>query len=122
MKNFYPTWQEASAAAISLGIDSYIGYDHRLDERLPSVPSVYYKDFPGWREFLSLTKAEKYPTWQEASAAAIDMYIYDRKRYRLKYDRDPKLPRVPEYFYKDFPGWKVFLGHSLTEKARNYVM
>ncbi len=121
MKNFYPTWQEASRAAIALGMDSYVNYDHRLDDMLPSNPSHYYKDFPGWRVFLDTVEVEKYQTWKEASVAAIDMYIYDRKRYRLKYDQDPKLPKVPEYFYKDFPGWRVFLGQKLTEKARNYV-
>jgi hypothetical protein len=117
----YQTWQEASTAAIALGMDSYTSYDQRLDSRLPSSPSTYYKDFPGWKEFLSIKKEKKYLNWKEASAAAIDIYIYSPKDYKIKYSRDPKLPKRPDYFYKDFPGWREFLGKNLTEKARNYV-
>lgn len=121
MKDFYPTWQEASRAAIALGMDSPISYDHRLDNRLHSNPNVFYKDFPGWKEFLGIAEVERYPTWKEASVAAIDMYIYTEKVYQRKCSQDSKLPPDPRHFYKDFPGWKVFLGQKLTEKARNYV-
>lgn len=119
--NKYLTWQEASKAAIALGMDSSTSYDYRLDNRLPSCPNQYYSDFPGWKIFLGIVLIEKYSTWQEASVSAINMYIYGPKNYKIKYDRDPRLPKHPDYFYKDFPGWKEFLGKNLTEKARNYV-
>lgn len=107
---YYATWQEASAAAIALGINSYTSYDYKLDSRLPSSPSAYYKDFPGWKEFLSIKKEEKYPTWQEASDAVMDLGIRHRDDYTRNHDKDKKLPRNPYTQYKNFPGWAEFLG------------
>lgn len=107
---YYPTWQEASAAAIALGMDSYISYDHRLDSRLHSSPSAYYKNFPGWKEFFDFKKEKKYSTWEEASDAVMDLGIRHKADYARNHDKDKKLPRNPCTQYKNFPGWAEFLG------------
>jgi superfamily II DNA or RNA helicase len=46
----YPTWQEASIAAIALGVTDSIDYSkkYKSDLRLHSFPYTFYPDFPGW--------------------------------------------------------------------------
>jgi superfamily II DNA or RNA helicase len=55
-KGYYPTWQEASEAAIALGIrgsnDYLIKRKYLKDLRLPGSPDSFYTDFPGWPTFL----------------------------------------------------------------------
>lgn len=50
---FYDTWQEASAAAKKLKIESRAQLEKRYkeDPRLPSNPKSFYKDFPGYSVF-----------------------------------------------------------------------
>lgn len=50
----YPVWQEASAAAIALGVTYKSAYERarEIDWRLPKLPHVTYPDFPGWDVFL----------------------------------------------------------------------
>lgn len=119
---FYPTWQEASVAAISLGIKSRRDYkeNYAKDRLLPSEPEVRYEDFPGYPKFLG-TKKTYYPTWQEASVAAKnlniqnqDQYVNDR-RYRL----DPRLVGWPVRYYPNFPGWAIFFGKKSKPNRRN---
>ncbi|MCC4225143.1 hypothetical protein LL295_16685, partial [Vibrio campbellii] len=55
MKKFYKTINQASKAAIGLGIQSQHEYSQRYkeDERLPSRPSrVYANDWVDWFSFL----------------------------------------------------------------------
>ncbi len=108
-RNFYPTWQEASKAAIALGITGKEDYDKNKyrDLRLHSSPYVYYKDFPGMEKFLN---SGYYPTWQEASRVAISLGIRGKIEYDQKNYLDPKLPSNPYVIYKDFPGMSIFLG------------
>lgn len=107
-KNFYPTWQEASSAAIKLGVNDSLDYrkKRKKDPRLYASPHKAYSDFPGWNKFLS----KFYETWQEASAVVIKLGITDSGDYRKKYKFDPKLHSDPWKFYKDFPGRKKFFG------------
>ncbi|MBI1961275.1 MAG: DEAD/DEAH box helicase family protein [Candidatus Sungbacteria bacterium] len=112
----YPTWQEASRVAIAAGIKSSFEYQKRyrsVDTRLPSSPQTYYKDFPGWYSFLGKEKPTFYPTWQEASKAAVAVGIKTSTEYgaRRKYV-DARLPCAPYMHYKDFPGWEIFLRTS----------
>ncbi|MEK7624502.1 MAG: integrase repeat-containing protein [Patescibacteria group bacterium] len=53
-RGFYETWQEASAAAIKLGLSSERKYrqKRKQDPKLPSSPYTMYKNFPSWRKFL----------------------------------------------------------------------
>ncbi len=54
--DFYETWQEASDAAKKIDIfnstEYFILKRFREDPKLPSNPSVVYKNFPGWAIFL----------------------------------------------------------------------
>ncbi|MEY3784039.1 MAG: hypothetical protein RLZZ230_361, partial [Candidatus Parcubacteria bacterium] len=46
---------------------------------------------------------------QEASVAAIKLNITSFDKYSDEYQKDPLLPSGPPRFYKDFPGWNIFL-------------
>ena len=107
----YITWQEASAAAIKLGLKmTQYKASYRQDPRLPGNPSDYYEDWPGWGKFLG--REEKYATWQEASAAAIKLGIASHTEYKASYRQDPRLPGNPSDYYEDWPGWGKFLGRE----------
>jgi superfamily II DNA or RNA helicase len=111
-REFYPTWQEASGAAVKLGITTPREYKKRykMDERLPSNPNGVYKDFPGFVIFLGRKPKKFYPTWQEASRAAIKLRIPSQSEYHRRYKEDNRLPGNLEHAYPDFPGFRVFLG------------
>jgi hypothetical protein len=116
-REFYPTWQEASAAAQKLGINSWSQYCKRfsMDERLPCNPHRVYGDFPGMHEFFGKIKFSHYSTWQEASKAAIGLGIQTPKQYKQRRKEDPRLPSHPEATYKDFPSFSEFFGRSKRE-------
>ncbi len=105
---FYQTWQEASEAAIKLGITDSQSYKERYreDPRLPYSPYRVYKDFPGMPKFLG---TDVYPTWQEASEATIKLGIKTQAEYTERYKEDPRLPGSPYGMYDDFPGIAIFL-------------
>lgn len=107
LDRYYWTWQEASKATIALGIKDSTDYHlkYKLDPKLPSSPYSFYDDFPGWKIFTSTY----YETWQEASKAAVVLGINSQLDHFDRYQLDPKLPKYPQTFYKDFPGWRVFL-------------
>jgi len=110
-ETFYPTWQEAAKAAIALGISSSTKYNptYKKDPRLHGSPFKKYPDFPGWKKFLN-TESKVYPSWQEASKAAIALGISTAPSYSPTYKKDPRLPSNPDRRYPDFPGWSTFLG------------
>jgi len=110
-REFYPTWQEASEAAIKLGLSGQCAYrmGYKVDKRLPSEPMRIYRDFPGWRVFL---KTSFYGTWQEASRVAIRLGVVSFRGYLKLYFKDPMLPSSPYKVYPDFPGTAVFLGKA----------
>lgn len=116
-KNIYPTWQEASESVKKLGITKSKEYDrlYKKDDRLPSNPTQYYSDFPGWAIFLGINnkkkkKKEFYPSCHDASAAAIKLNIKNQREYMERYKEDSKLPVDPKEIYEDFPGFTEFLG------------
>ncbi len=55
-KVFYKTWEEASKAALALGIRTSGDYKKRFreDKKFPVHPNQFYKNFPGWNEFLTV--------------------------------------------------------------------
>lgn len=108
---FYETWQEASKAAVALGISTHVAYINRYkkDPHLHSNPQIHYKDFPGWKTFLEQEDKSIYPTWQEASEAVVRLGLGVRN-YDLEYKRDPRLPSNPSKYYPNFPGWTKFRG------------
>lgn len=113
-KNYYSTWQEASKAAITLGINKLRVYFICCSEdpRLPSRPDRFYLDFPGFSVFLGNVNSSKrkkedcYPTWQEASDAIRALGINSWDSYINNYRKDPRLPSRPDLCYKDFT--KIF--------------
>jgi superfamily II DNA or RNA helicase len=109
---FYPTWQEAGAAAQVLGIVTQPQYvkGYKADPCLPSAPHQVYPDFPGYTVFLGRETQVLYPTWQKASTAAQALGLRRQPQYRKGYKADPRLPSAPERVYPDFPGYAVFLG------------
>ena len=114
----YLTWQEASKAAVKIGISNSKQYqkNYKIDPRLVFAPNLFYKDFPGWAVFFGRYKKEPiYLTWQEASKAAIELKIKSILDYRKKYKADLKLRADPNRVYKDFPGFDIFLGKKLKE-------
>jgi superfamily II DNA or RNA helicase len=117
-RDFYPMWQQASKAAMKMGICGSVreymsGY--KEDPLLPCNPAAYYSDFPGWPVFLG-KKAENwsgfYTTWQKASAAVVARGIETVREYGLRCAEDPCLPKAPDKFYVDFPGYDVFFGRE----------
>jgi len=111
-KEFYPTLKEASDAAKKLKIKGQLDYKskYKLDPRLPSGPSSFYSDFPGWRVFLGL-QSRHYGTWEEAGRAAVKVGIKSSKEYVQKggYKKDPMLPSDPRLTYKEtWIGWDAF--------------
>lgn len=107
----YPTWQEASQAAIALGFHEIRGYKrgYRRDSRLPSNPSITYPYFPGDTIFFGRTKKSPYKSWREASKASVGLGIASRTQYEKTYNADPRLPSHPQKYYADFPDWWRFL-------------
>lgn len=124
--DFYPTWQEASAAARRLGLTKIKDYldGYRHDPRLPSYPRQY-ENYPGDSIFFGREKRNLYKTWQEASRAAMALGIKSAMDYRGKKKADPRLPGSPEVLYKNFPGWERYLGrekrvlYSTLEEVRS---
>jgi superfamily II DNA/RNA helicase len=114
---FYSTWEEASKAAIALGIKSYAEYHLRYEEdsKLPSSPNRIYSNFPKWKKFLD---SEPYSTWEQASKAAIALGIKSYAEYHLRYKEDPKLQRMLSR-YKGFPGINKFFWWRKEEILSN---
>ncbi len=113
-RDFYPTWHEASSAALVLGLSSESEYveRYREDSRLPSNPSRFYVDFPSWPQFWGRQDKKFYTTWQEASRAVRRLGFNSEKPYKEKYREDPRLPSNPNAFYPNFPGWTKFFGRE----------
>ncbi len=107
-RNVYETWKEAGDAAEKLGIKNEMQYSvlRMANYKLPIFPAKYYEDFPGWRKFLNTA----YRTCEQASAASVALGISFYNEYRNRFREDEKLFANPDRRYKDFPGWKKFLG------------
>lgn len=127
-KNFYPTWREASKAAIKLNLRKSRSYEtgHHKDPKLPPKPSICFKDFPGAFEFFGKVnhckrkKEDCYKTWQEASDAARKLGIRTLDDYKTLYYDDPKLPSRPDITYGDFPGFAKFVGRTRDPKQKDF--
>jgi superfamily II DNA or RNA helicase len=88
MMPFYATWQEASLAAIRLGITSSEDYRLKcsLDSRLYVDPQSRYKDFPGWYIFLGKIKFPE--NWLTRSSYAnknlVDSVVLSKEIEKIK--------------------------------------
>ena len=96
----YSTWQEASKAAIALGLTDGSKYrkGYSKDPRLPAKPYKFYPDYPGSKNFFPTY----YVTWAEACEAIKKLDVANREEYREKRKLDPKLPSEPSVYYSDF--------------------
>lgn len=111
-RKLYKTWQEASDAAITLGITSVMDYRERRksDPRLPGVPE-YYEGFPGWDEYLGKTKRIPYATLEMAQEAVKKLGIKNSTQYFDRYKEDNRLHTRPnKYYAKEWRGWTDFCG------------
>ncbi|WP_110456903.1 VPA1269 family protein [Shewanella algidipiscicola] len=123
--NYYTTIQEASAAAIKLGIKKQSDYSKRYkeDPRLSSCPDVYYSEawqaLGRWYGFLGRSIPDYYVTIQEASIATIKLGIKSRPEYVKRYREDPRLPCAPNSYYSEvwqaFGRWHGFLGNAIPD-------
>ncbi|NRF64593.1 integrase repeat-containing protein, partial [Vibrio coralliilyticus] len=113
MRQLYETLSQASETAIGLGIKSKQEYNQRYkeDERLPSSPhSAYADDWVDWFSFLDKKKRSWYPTYAEASEAAIGLGIKSQPEYTQRYKEDDRLPSSPHRVYTDdWVDWFSFL-------------
>lgn len=114
----YPTWQEAAAAARSIGIQTSLGYklNCHIDPRLRVDLSKTYKDFPGFKTFIGdtrhhrgSTKTDFYVTWQEAVRVAVGLGIRTNDDWSHLHHLDSRLPSNPSYRYRGqgFPGFPL---------------
>lgn len=71
-------------------------------------------------ELESLNVRDFYPTWQEASKAAINLKIESQPTFKIKYTQDRRLPSSPDYYYPDFPNWFEFLGKKKRVTAKTW--
>lgn len=112
----YKTIEEASKAAILLGLRSIAEYKatYKQDPRLPACPeTVYRNDWAGfgmWSAFLGYDIKNIYSTIQEASETAIALGFTSVKE---GYKQDTRLPTSPSNRYSDdwadLGGWSQFL-------------
>ena len=109
--NFYGSIEEASQAAIALGIVSSGQYHkhYKEDSKLPCNPDTIYKsDWINWKRFLN----KYYCNLKQASKAAKALGIKYFSQYKKLYKKDPKLPCSPHIIYKDnWVNWYRFLGN-----------
>jgi len=113
---FYPNWQQASEAAIKMGIRSGEEYmrKYRQDPRLPSRLDIQYSDFPGCKIFFRQKQHPHtkvyYKTWQEVIRACIRLGIDSAEEYTRLYNLDPLLPYKGKLYtesYHGFPGFPI---------------
>lgn len=116
--NLYPTYAEAQAAVLALGISDSRDYKirRRQDPRLPGAPFKYYAGvgWTDWFEFLGTTKSDPYSTYDDARAAALELGIKSQAEYILRHRQDPRLPSTPLQCYAGigWTSWFEFLGGS----------
>lgn len=120
---YYSSWKQASEVAIKLGFNNRKSYRDGCinDPKLPLAPNIYYRDFPGWVVFLGYKKKVSYSTWRKASRAILKLGIRNSSDYKKRYKCDPELPASLHTTYKNFPGWRKFVGkgdfYSTWKKA-----
>lgn len=113
---FYPTLDQASAAARALGIPDSIAYEfgYKRDPRLPRYPMKTYKsEWRTWESFLAIEQGRRsyYSYFLEASAAVKRLAILNEADYSARRHFDKKLPDDPALFYGyAWRGWDAFTG------------
>lgn len=114
----YDTYEEASNAAIQLGIKTSSAYymKRKQDPRLVVSPSRYYSNkWSGWPHFLNtaqdrshsrVVSEDKYETYDQFKKAVQTLGIKTQSEYWKRYQEDPELPYSPHLVYADeWEGW-----------------
>lgn len=118
---FYLTVDEARHAVIKLGIKTWPEYKKRYkeDPKLPSDPATFYGEvYRGFTEYSGQTKADRYATMAEASAATVRMEMKSSTDYRARFYQNPLLPSdPPAYFADEWKNWAFFLKVDNSPKA-----
>jgi len=95
--------------------DTYKRDGKPLPRKFPRIPDEYFKrtgSWKGWRDFLGhpdQRKSRHYLSYRDAGRVAGESGISNSKEY-VKWSRPAVLPSRPEYYYKEWNGWKDFLG------------
>jgi hypothetical protein len=96
--------------------DAYKRSKKPLPRRFPRIPDEYFirkGTWKGWGDFLGYPEHKKsryYLNYRDASRTVREFAIRNSKEYLRWKDRPANLPSRPEYFYKEWIGWKDFLG------------
>ncbi|WDH24414.1 VPA1269 family protein [Pseudomonas chlororaphis] len=129
----YVTYEEASEAAIRLGIfnrDSYVR-GRKQDPKLPASPVIMYSnDWKGWPHFLNvapklseLQRASEgcYATYEEFKHAVRVLRISGQREYYSRFIEDSMLPSDPSSFYDaDWEGWGKAFGSRRAVHCRTW--
>jgi hypothetical protein len=98
--------------------DAYKRSKKPLPRKFPRIPDEYFirkGTWKGWGDFLGYPehkKSQYYLNYRDASRVVRDIGIKNSKEYLRWKERPANLPSRPEYFYKEWNGWRDFLGSS----------
>jgi hypothetical protein len=98
--------------------DAYKRAKKLLPRKFPRIPDEYFMrkgTWKGWRDFLGYPEHKKsryYLNYRDGSRVVREADIKNSKEYLRWKNRPSNLPSRPEYFYKEWNGWKDFLGSS----------
>ncbi len=96
--------------------DAYKRSKKPLPRKFPRIPDEYFirkGTWKGWRDFLGFPdqkKSKYFLGYRDAARCVRDANIRNSKDYLNWKERPPVLPARPEYYYKEWTGWKDFLG------------
>lgn len=108
--------------------DAYKRERKQLPRKFPRIPDEYFKrkgSWKGWRDFLGNPDQRKnrhYLSYRDAGRVACEAGISNSKEYSGWKERPSILPARPEYFFKEWDGWKDFLGAAyIAPDPRHYT-
>lgn len=99
-----------------------------LPRKFPRIPDEYFKrkgTWKGWTDFLGNPRQHRgksYLSYSDAARIAREAKIANSKQYITWKGRPANLPSRPEYYYKEWKGWKEFLGSAYKiPNTRHYT-
>jgi len=126
-RDWYPTYAEAQAATLALGIKNQSDFRERYreDQRLSSTPHALYANagWIDWYGFFRNARPDLYPTYAEAQAATQALGIKNRPDYLKRYREDQRLPSSPDVSYVNagWNDWYDFLGNARPDWYPTYA-
>ena len=108
--------------------DAYKKSKKPLPKKFPRIPDEYFirkGTWKGWRNFLGYPdqkKSRNFLGYKDAERVARNSDIKNSKGYLSWKERPSNMPARPEYFYKEWKGWKDFLGEKFQKpNPRHYA-